>query len=605
MPSSVVEPPESLRVGRRALDGIPEFTLLDDWVWEPALATWMLHGCISLDIAGDEFVPATTDWYVKASPAYPWGTIAFYPSAMGGLVHTFPHQNYNGAEPTGRQWRSGRLCVDTPAGVLGRGSYDVQPYGEHYRLAWHVQRVIEWLKRASEGSLAAPCDPFELPDFRTSTRTILGFNETADRLAMWNSVRHDAGLADVSWIPGADRVCFVRSFRSLQGSPIDETPWGEFLAHRCTNGETAMWVRIGATPVLPPWQAPMIWGELRQTVGAQGIDLDSLFRRGTAKIRDGKEHLLLVGFPIPEVVDGPAAQVHWLAAELPALTVRSPDGFRPTNDQGRWHRDRTTILNDNEPIRWIRTENWSDEEFHVRGRFNATLADRKVAIIGAGALGSVISELLVRGGVRSVSICDADDLHVGNLARHTLDLESAGRNKAQALATKLNASSPHAEVTAIEEMLTVVPGTVAPWLDTADMVLDCTGSDEALSHLSRYAFNKRTEFVSISLGMFARRVYVFRAKGARFPHEEFNASMEPWLRRELSEHRDAEIPREGIGCWHILFPARVDEVWMMAAAAVRMLEEMMLSPASGATLAVMEQVFENGRFSGLRNANLA
>src|SRR5688572_11153576 len=72
-----------------------------------------------------------------------------------------------------------------------------------------------------------------------------------------------------------------------------------------------------------------------------------------------------------------------------------------------------------------------------------------VLLIGGGALGGMVADLLVRGGLRHLTILDNDDLEAGNLGRHVLGMDNLGKGKAHALARKLNLSSPHANVESI------------------------------------------------------------------------------------------------------------------------------------------------------------
>ncbi len=58
---------------------------------------------------------------------------------------------------------------------------------------------------------------------------------------------------------------------------------------------------------------------------------------------------------------------------------------------------------------------------------------------------------------------------------------------------------------------------------------------------------------------------------------------------------------EGIGCWHPVFPARADEVWLMASAAVGLLNDEWPVADGTAALVVMERSMDSqGRFVGLR-----
>ena len=603
MPSQVIALSESLKAGRRALDGIREFLLLDDWEWVPESGSWWLHGRIQLELPDNPFVPGASEWYIKASPNYPFGVIAFYPASTGGLKYTFPHQHYNGRDPDDCRWRQGRLRVDTGIGSLGHRGYDTEPFDPHRRLAWHVERLTEWLLAAATGNLVRKGNPFELPDFCQISPPTLAFNETWETLKEWTGVNDSAGLAELVAVPGANQIWCLKSFKSWAGSLVVSMRWGDFVSGVNEPLQIAVWIRIPSTPVLEPWQAPMTWGEIRVALRHQDVDLDQLLREGVPSIRYGDSHLLLLGFPIPKTVGGPPARMHWVATKLPVLTVNNPAGFRPTNDRGRWWRDRELVLTDGKPVEWLETENWGVEELSARGRLASGLTNRRVALIGAGALGSVIAELLVRGGVRTVTICDGDTLHAGNLVRHTLTMESAGFNKALELTRKLNTSSPHAQVEAFGNYILYGGQTPPTPLADCDLIIDCTGSDEALIRLGQIEFSNCTAFASVSLGMFGRRVFVFIASGVKFPLNRFQEAVSPWIIKEKDEYVGAQLPWEGIGCWHPLFPARVDDVWMMAAAAVKTIEANLEALEEEPVLSVIEQTYEDGRFTGLLTAH--
>lgn len=80
-------------------------------------------------------------------------------------------------------------------------------------------------------------------------------------------------------------------------------------------------------------------------------------------------------------------------------------------------------------------------------------------------------------------------------------------------------------------------------------------------------------FVSPSLGYRACRPWCVSAVGQRFPHAASRARIAPWLERERTEHGPLQFPREGVGCWHPVCPARADDIWLLASAAVKQIEE--------------------------------
>jgi ubiquitin-protein ligase len=87
----------------------------------------------------------------------------------------------------------------------------------------------------------------------------------------------------------------------------------------------------------------------------------------------------------------------------------------------------------------------------VEERLPATygvLTDKKVGIVGCGALGSKIAASLARSGVRAFVLVDDDIFTPGNLVRHELDVGSLGAHKAEALAARLKAITAGVNVSA-------------------------------------------------------------------------------------------------------------------------------------------------------------
>src|SRR5207248_679389 len=105
----------------------------------------------------------------------------------------------------------------------------------------------------------------------------------------------------------------------------------------------AFWWLFPEPVVVPPWQAPGTWGELRTVAKSRGLDADNVLRWVAALIRGGKtSSLLLVGYAVPLRVGAPPSEVHWDAVLLPRLqdaAGQPPKGYRP-NARGWWNRDR-------------------------------------------------------------------------------------------------------------------------------------------------------------------------------------------------------------------------------------------------------------------------
>jgi molybdopterin-synthase adenylyltransferase len=104
------------------------------------------------------------------------------------------------------------------------------------------------------------------------------------------------------------------------------------------------------------------------------------------------------------------------------------------------------------------------------------LLQSRVAVVGLGALGSVISQLLVRAGVGHLTVIDRDLVELHNLQRQTLYDEEDVRSrlpKAYVAGQKLRRINSEIEVR--EVVADLNPKNAGRWLGEADLILD--GSD--------------------------------------------------------------------------------------------------------------------------------
>ena len=102
----------------------------------------------------------------------------------------------------------------------------------------------------------------------------------------------------------------------------------------------------------------------------------------------------------------------------------------------------------------------------------ALLQNKKVAIIGIGALGTVAAELLSRAGVGNLILIDRDVVEPSNLQRQTLfDQKDLGKNKVTAAEQRINQINSEIKV---ETHAIHVNAQNINLLHSADLVLDCT-----------------------------------------------------------------------------------------------------------------------------------
>src|SRR5882724_4109799 len=119
----------------------------------------------------------------------------------------------------------------------------------------------------------------------------------------------------------------------------------------------------------------------------------------------------------------------------------------------------------------------------------------------------------------------------------------------------------------------------------------------ALRYLEAYSWTGEKLFFSLSTGVDARRMFCFSQSG-RFDSADFFSRLCPWLMFERSENRDRELPREGVGCWNPVFPARADDVWLLVSLALSTVEQIASQSPSSSDFVVFERVVSEGRTVG-------
>lgn len=120
---------------------------------------------------------------------------------------------------------------------------------------------------------------------------------------------------------------------------------------------------------------------------------------------------------------------------------------------------------------------------------NAVLANKRVAILGCGSMGSKVAASLARSGVGKFYLVDADLLKVGNLVRHELDWAAVGAHKVDGLIQHLKRINPQVTVdrwinhlrsqTSTENLVSCLTE-----LKNCDLIVETTGSGQGFVYAS-------------------------------------------------------------------------------------------------------------------------
>jgi ThiF family len=540
-------------------------------------------------------VARVTPWIVKIDRSYPYGAIGVFP-ATSGIAATFQHQDTN-EEQAGTS-RTGKLCLDHPYRnrTVVAGS---DPIGDaDARLAWHFARAQEWVVRAAAGDLVRESDPFEIPKIETSAGSVrVIHDESSQSLSTWRPYMGHFGQVHFRRTPVRDTIV-ASKFTDRDRHVIHTSSL--FPAGKPAQGIHGVWWLWRTPIVIEPWKAVTCWGELATIGASQGIDAFAALEEISHAVRDNGRVFLMLGYPIPTKVGGPDHEIHWETQRMPPLATVPPKGYRPSR-KAWWQSDRRQFFGDKHSMKYVQTENWHPDRVQARGRLPESIYRKKVVIIGCGALGSMVAELLIRGGLLDLRLIDGEVLEAGNLARHVLTSTSVGLGKAGALAKRFREISPTASISTVEHHL-VDPQAVHDRLEDADLVIDCTATNDIPALLAETYWSVPRRFISASFGYGARQLFLYRSFGVKFPAKDFFSAVEPWLVKERRVWTQAEERIEGAGCYSPLFPARADDIAAGAVAVVKFSEDTIEASHDEDELVVL-QATRYGGFQPIENDN--
>lgn len=151
--------------------------------------------------------------------------------------------------------------------------------------------------------------------------------------------------------------------------------------------------------------------------------------------------------------------------------------------------------------RQVLIEGWNQERIN----------HAKVAVIGVGALGSMVAANLAMIGTKKIILVDDDTIEVSNLSRQLLfTSKDIGSPKVKAAATKLLAINPEVEIVTIQDKVENVP--VHAFKDV-DCIVEGLDTFEARRYVNSLAIALKKPLVSGGIYAFHGNVQVI------IPHE--------------------------------------------------------------------------------------
>lgn len=152
----------------------------------------------------------------------------------------------------------------------------------------------------------------------------------------------------------------------------------------------------------------------------------------------------------------------------------------------------------------------------IGGAGQARLMAARVAVVGAGGIGSPAIQYLAAAGVGTLTIIDDDRVDLSNLQRQTLfGIEQVGQAKVDGAAAAVAALNSDVRVIARQDR--VDSDNVRELVDGHDVVLDGTDNFATRLIIADAAYQLRIPLISAAVGQFDGQLGVFRGWEADKP----------------------------------------------------------------------------------------
>ncbi len=257
------------------------------------------------------------------------------------------------------------------------------------------------------------------------------------------------------------------------------------------------------------------------------------------------ELFILIGYKIP---NDESYEVHWdmikiLKTDSPILTERIPHMERVSEKKYR------PILKADKII-WGKTNNMDYSRFFGRGKLCENITNSRILLIGCGAIGSNLAELLVRGGSKTIFLEDFDSVGSGNICRANYVLSDIGENKSESLKYRLLEISPFVNLHSLDKKLNFSNlELVEKGLNNnVDIIFDCSADPEVTYILDKINFTGK--YISIGITNHANELICVSGENLT----------------EKSNHlygffqNDLPLLYEGAGCGYPTFKANFNDI---------------------------------------------
>jgi siroheme synthase (precorrin-2 oxidase/ferrochelatase) len=340
----------------------------------------------------------------------------------------------------------------------------------------------------------------------------------------------------------ADRDTFNVT-RFLTGKSVVISNWSSFYLKR--EYKEGIYLFIEKAPVTNGRFIIENWQDLEKYVRQDFMSfLYQLKKKSPLKVGSEKNLPLLIGYNIPD------NEIHWQCAMID--TDNFPNIGRDLGKGLGWIGQFKNMQ-----IKWSSTKNCSYKYFFGRGKLSEKLTEKKILIIGIGAVGSIIATTLSRGGCKYISLADYDSKQPENVCRSEYSFDTGINVKVIDLGRRLIEISPFVEILPDSYLMDAIKyfinnkslkEDIRKRIEEYDLIIDCTTDNDVAYILDSLCL--QNEIICISITNNAR---------------ELLCSVKPdlyhWIMNKNNDlQRGDEEMYEPLGCWNPTFKASYNDI---------------------------------------------
>ncbi|MEH6763835.1 MAG: ThiF family adenylyltransferase [Aequorivita antarctica] len=350
----------------------------------------------------------------------------------------------------------------------------------------------------------------------------------------------------------------VQSFFTQGKFKIDCNWSSWYIKSTPTNG--GAFIYIEDAPALYGKFAFNNWEDLKQFIPNEFLKFLHEFEKNNLKKYKGILFPIFIGYKTIN------SEIHWLVTpiEIGSFPIKGVAEKAEGKKTGKWYSEL-----ENDKISWSISRNSSYKYFFGRGALSSKITDKKVLIIGVGAIGSMVTKTLVRGGCKYIHIADYDVKEPENICRSEYLFNLGINDKTEEFSRILTAISPFVEVQIIDNHYfnsiikffydkKEIRKEFVKNIETYDIIIDCTTDNDLMYILD--SLNLKKDLINLSITNHAKAlVCAFNPNIYAFVINQFNNVLE----------NDVEDLYNPTGCWDPTFKASFNDIAVLVQMALK------------------------------------